>query len=68
MLTSDELAMLQVIAATGSLSRAAAQLGKAPSTLSHAARQLEARLTGRLRDYLRQQLPDFAQLSVKEDA
>ena len=32
------------------------------------ARQLEARLTERLRDYLRRELPDFAQLSVKEDA
>jgi len=33
------------------------------------ARQLEARLTGRLRDYLRRELPDFAELSVrpKED-
>jgi RNA polymerase sigma-32 factor len=28
------------------------------------ARQLEARLTERLRDYLRKELPDFAQLSV----
>jgi RNA polymerase sigma-32 factor len=32
------------------------------------ARQLEARLTERLRDYLRRELPDFAQLSVKEEA
>jgi RNA polymerase sigma-32 factor len=32
------------------------------------ARQLEARLTGRLKDYLRKELPDFAQLSVKEDS
>jgi RNA polymerase sigma-32 factor len=31
------------------------------------ARQLEARLTGRLKDYLRKELPDFAQLSVKEE-
>jgi RNA polymerase sigma-32 factor len=29
------------------------------------ARQLEARLTDRLRDYLRRELPDFAELSVK---
>jgi RNA polymerase sigma-32 factor len=28
------------------------------------ARQIEARLTGRLRDYLRKELPDFAELSV----
>jgi RNA polymerase sigma-32 factor len=32
------------------------------------ARQLEARITGRLREYLRRELPDFAQLSMKEDA
>jgi RNA polymerase sigma-32 factor len=32
------------------------------------ARQLEARLTGRLKDYLRKELPDFAQLSVKEES
>jgi RNA polymerase sigma-32 factor len=30
------------------------------------ARQLEARLTDRLRDYLRRELPDFAELSVKQ--
>jgi len=29
------------------------------------ARQLEARLTERLRDYLRRELPDFAELSVQ---
>ena len=29
------------------------------------ARQLEARITGRLRDYLRKELPDFAQLSFE---
>ena len=28
------------------------------------ARQLEARLTDRLKDYLRKELPDFAQLQV----
>ena len=32
------------------------------------ARQLEARLTERLKDYLRHELPDFAELSVKEEA
>jgi RNA polymerase sigma-32 factor len=31
------------------------------------ARQLEARLLARLKDYLREQLPDFAQLSVREE-
>jgi len=29
------------------------------------ARQLEARLTDRLREHLRRELPDFAELSVK---
>ncbi len=29
------------------------------------ARQLEARLTDRLRDHIRRELPDFAELSVK---
>jgi RNA polymerase sigma-32 factor len=29
------------------------------------ARQLEARLTDRLREYLRRELPDFAELSVR---
>jgi RNA polymerase sigma-32 factor len=48
--------------------------GKEPMTLQEVgdkygftrerARQLEARLTERLRDYLRKELPDFAQLSV----
>jgi len=56
MLTQDELAMLQAIRASGSLSRAAAQLGKAPSTLSHAARQLEARYDALLFDRRRYRL------------
>ena len=43
MLSEDELALLEAIRETGSLSRAAARLGRAPSTVSHAARQLEAR-------------------------
>lgn len=42
MLSADELALLEAIRESGSLSRAAARLGKAPSTVSHAARQLEA--------------------------
>jgi molybdenum-dependent DNA-binding transcriptional regulator ModE len=33
MLTDEELALLEAIRQTGSLSRAAAQLGKAPSTV-----------------------------------
>lgn len=45
MLSEDELALLDAIRETGSLSRAAARLGKAPSTVSHAARQLEGAST-----------------------
>ena len=56
MLSQDELAMLQAIRASGSLSRAAAQLGKAPSTISHAARQLETRYDALLFDRRRYRL------------
>jgi DNA-binding transcriptional LysR family regulator len=56
MLTADELAMLQAIRSSGSLSRAAALLGKAPSTISHAARQLEARYDALLFDRRRYRL------------
>lgn len=56
MLTHDELAMLQAIRASGSLSKAAARLGKAPSTLSHAARQLETRYDALLFDRRRYRL------------
>lgn len=56
MLTQDELAMLQAIRGSGSLSRAAAQLGKAPSTISHTARQLEARYDALLFDRRRYRL------------
>ncbi|GGP26858.1 LysR family transcriptional regulator [Silvimonas amylolytica] len=44
MLQAEDLALLRAISDTGSLSRAAAKLGKAPSTVSHAARQLESRI------------------------
>ena len=44
------------IRSTGSLSRAAAQLGKAPSTISHAARQLETRFDALLFDRRRYRL------------
>jgi DNA-binding transcriptional LysR family regulator len=49
-LTDDELTMLEAIRTSGSLSRAAARLGKAPSTVSHAARQLESRFDALLFD------------------
>jgi len=40
------------------------QIGDLWGVTRERARQLEARLTDRLRDYMRQALPDFAQLSV----
>lgn len=56
MLSEEELALLDAIRETGSLSRAAAQLGKAPSTVSHAARQLENRFDALLFDRRRYRL------------
>jgi DNA-binding transcriptional LysR family regulator len=50
MLSQEELALLQAIRSAGSLSKAAAVLGKAPSTISHAARQLEERYDALLFD------------------
>ncbi|WP_293392188.1 LysR family transcriptional regulator [Nevskia sp.] len=56
MLSEDELALLEAIRDSGSLSRAAAKLGKAPSTVSHAARQLEERFDALLFDRRRYRL------------
>jgi len=56
MLSEEELALLQAIRRSGSLTRAAASLGKAPSTISHAARQLEARFDALLFDRRRYRL------------
>lgn len=56
MLSIDELALLDAIRESGSLSRAAARLGKAPSTVSHAARQLEERFDALLFDRRRYRL------------
>jgi DNA-binding transcriptional LysR family regulator len=50
MLTENELALLEAVRETGSLSRAASRLGKAASTISHAARQLESRFDALLFD------------------
>ncbi len=68
MLTEDELRMLDAIRDTGSLSRAAARLGKAPSTVSHAARQLESRYDALLFDRrgYRLQLTPAGQLLADE--
>ncbi|MGE8064883.1 LysR family transcriptional regulator [Pseudomonas sp. NPDC089569] len=56
MLSTEDLALLAAIRETGSLSRAAAQLGKAPSTVSYAARQLEERFDALLFDRRRYRL------------
>ena len=56
MLSEEELALLNAIRETGSLSRAAVQLGKAPSTVSHSARQLESRFDALLFDRRRYRL------------
>ena len=70
MLSTDELALLQAIRESGSLSRAAAQLGKAPSTISHAARQMEERFDALLFDRRRYrlQLTPAGQLLAQEAA
>src|SRR6478609_140989 len=56
MLTANEIALLEAIRDSGSLSRAAARLGKAPSTVSYAARQLEERFDALLFDRRRYRL------------
>ncbi|HEX7932580.1 MAG TPA: LysR family transcriptional regulator [Paraburkholderia sp.] len=70
MLSAEELALLEAIRQTGSLSRAAARLGKAPSTVSHAARQLETRFDALLFDRRRYrlQLTPAGQLLADEAA
>src|SRR5471030_735703 len=70
MLSEEELGLLNAIRETGSLSRAAARLGKAPSTVSHAARQLEARFDALLFDRRRYrlQLTPAGQLLTQEAA
>lgn len=70
MLSEPELALLEAIRDSGSLSRAAARLGKAPSTVSHAARQLEARFDALLFDRRRYrlQLTPAGQLLAQESA
>ncbi len=70
MLSDDELALLEAIRDSGSLSRAAARLGKAPSTISHAARQLETRFDALLFDRRRYrlQLTPAGELLTREAA
>ncbi|HET8693759.1 MAG TPA: LysR family transcriptional regulator [Aquabacterium sp.] len=70
MLSEDELALIEAIRDSGSLSRAAARLGKAPSTVSHAARQLEDRFDALLFDRRRYrlQLTAAGELLARESA
>lgn len=70
MLTPDDLRLLNAVRTTGSLSRAARELGKAVSTVSHAARQLEERLDALLFDRrsYRIALTPAGQLLVDEGA
>lgn len=68
MLSIEDLALLEAIRETGSLSRAAVRLGKAPSTVSYAARQLEERFDALLFDRRRYrlQLTPAGELLVNE--
>lgn len=70
MLSNEELSLLEAIRDSGSLSRAAALLGKAPSTVSHAARQMEDKFDALLFDRRRYrlQLTPAGQLLVREAA
>jgi DNA-binding transcriptional LysR family regulator len=70
MLSEAELALLEAIRDHSSLSRAAARLGKAPSTVSHAARQLEEKYDALLFDRRRYrlQLTPAGQLLAREAA
>jgi len=70
MLSTEDLALLEAIRETGSLSRAAAHLGKAPSTVSYAARQMEERFDALLFDRRRYrlQLTPAGELLVNEAA
>ncbi|MDB5981289.1 MAG: transcriptional regulator [Pseudomonas sp.] len=50
MLSNEDFALLEAIRETGSLSQAAVRLGKAPSTISYAVRQMEERFDALLFD------------------
>ena len=56
MLSDDEIQLMEAILASGSLSRAAASLGKAPSTVSYTLRQIETRFDALLFDRRRYRL------------
>ncbi|MCE4556549.1 LysR family transcriptional regulator [Roseateles cellulosilyticus] len=56
MLSDDEIQLMEAIRDSGSLSRAAAHLGKAPSTVSYTLRQIEGRFDALLFDRRRYRL------------
>ena len=56
MLSDDEILLMQAILDSGSLSRAAARLGKAPSSVSYTLRQIEGRFDALLFDRRRYRL------------
>ncbi len=68
MLSDDEIQLMEAIGASGSLTRAAAALGKAPSTVSYTLRQIEGRFDALLFDRRRYrlQLTPAGQLLVRE--
>ena len=70
MLSDDEIQLMQAIGASGSLTRAAASLGKAPSTVSYTLRQIEERFDALLFDRRRYrlQLTPAGALLVREAA
>ncbi|MBI3350890.1 MAG: LysR family transcriptional regulator [Burkholderiales bacterium] len=70
MLSDDEIQLMEAIRESGSLSRAAASLGKAPSTVSYTLRQIETRFDALLFDRRRYrlQLTPAGALLVREAA
>lgn len=70
MLSDDEIQLMEAILASGSLTRAAARLGKAPSTVSYTLRQIETRFDALLFDRRRYrlQLTPAGALLVREAA
>lgn len=70
MLSDDEIQLMEAVLDSGSLSRAAARLGKAPSTVSYTLRQIETRFDALLFDRRRYrlQLTPAGALLVREAA
>lgn len=68
MLNDDEIQLMEAIRQSGSLSRAAAALGRAPSTVSYTLRQIESRFDALLFDRRRYrlQLTAAGELLVRE--